>query len=239
MYRYRLITCRYCSPMSVVISLRFDLVVSWPIPSRLHRYRSLANASMHLCLFDRITCVRENRTETRKLRSIWISFTRQIVSIRRSNSVFDSIRSAYPRSGLLRNEFTLFPFSCCVSLRSISSYFAHVQPVAYLHLHLKISVLVGPMRDGLQAYVPIATPLASRRSVFLAWEMMELMSRVAVHRQGRVGRLAAGRLVSGRKGRRRTMVSGYTVLKPRVVLRSFRGVVGVARWQMGRLRRAA
>lgn len=36
MYQYRLITRRYCSPTSVVISLQFDLPASPPISSRLH-----------------------------------------------------------------------------------------------------------------------------------------------------------------------------------------------------------
>ena len=103
-------------------------------------------------------------------------------------SVFDSIHSAH-----YRNLSSPCHPHTYTSLRPIRAYL-HVHPVAHLHLHLKFSVLLGPMRDGL--HISIATPLTSRRSVLLAREMMILMGRVAVHGQGRVGGLAAGRLVS-------------------------------------------
>lgn len=100
------------------------------------------------------------------------------------------------------------------------------------------------MSDGLHADVPIATSLATflatRRSLLLAREVMVLVSRVTVHGQSWVRRLAAGRLVSRRERRRSVVMStGYAVLKPRVVLRPFRRVLGVAGRQMGRLLRTA
>lgn len=110
----------------------------------------------------------------------------------------------------------------------------------HFHLHLGVPVFVGaPVRYRLDTDVTIATPLASRGSLLLAWEMMVLMGRVTVHGQGRVGRLTAGGLMSRGKRRGCMVVSWYAVLNPRVVLSPLGEVLGVAGGQMGRLRCAA
>lgn len=236
MYRYRqLITRRYCSPTSVVISLRIDLPTSSPIPSW--------SPSIVIVRWLTPRCVFASST-------VSTVFTGELGedawSEARSNLVHHQSPCSTLGFSLRFNSLGLFyssakrvhlvpVFIACTSvLRSIRPYLAHVQPVTHLHLHLKVTVLVGPMRDGLHANISIATPLASWRSFLLAGEMMILMSRVAVHWQGRVGRLATGRLVSRGERRRRVMLSGYAILKPQVVLRSFRGVVGVTWWQMWR-----
>lgn len=165
MYRYQLITCRYCSPKftSVVISLRTDLPTSSPIPFVLaiNRYCSLTNTSdAPLLLRPCSLCLRENWAKTREVRPVSISFTIRVPYSTLGFSLrFNSLGLFYPSP----KRVHLVPvFIARTSvLRSIRPYLAHVQPVAHLHLHLKVTVLVGPMRDGLHADISIATPLAS------------------------------------------------------------------------------
>lgn len=170
----------------VVISLQFDLAASSPIPfARLHRrlfikcFAQCILSLLHHVSFtqERVGRRRVNRQSPSPHPTLFDYFSLRFNSL--------GLRCALPKPFSSPHTYT--------SLRSIRAYL-HVHPVSHLHLHLKFSVLLGPMWDGL--HISIATPLTSRRSVLLARKVMVLVGRVAVHGQGGIGGLAAGRLVS-------------------------------------------
>lgn len=134
MYRYQLITCRYCSPTSVAISLRIDLPTSSPIPFVIAIDRH-CSPPMRLCSSDRVHCVYERIGRRRANRGPFQFRSPSESLVQRSDSVFDSIHSAY--STLHRNESTLFPFSS-----RVRPFYARYVPISPMSSPSRISISI-------------------------------------------------------------------------------------------------